>query len=163
MRRKLFLYLYLALACFIGLFIVVFVDGYMGIYDTLYTTADESKQKIELYHWQMFDGEWTRNAPWGEKVFCRYEISNREFSTYSADIEVSIWHSQKKEYDLIRQHCQIAPFGKEELEWVVDTVALESSGAPPSGELYQYRVVIKSNEMERKLNLHISRPKCGGS
>ena len=62
-----FRYLYLALACFVGLVTTYFVDGYMGIYDTLHITTGEREQKIELYHWLKGDGAWTGGTEWGEK------------------------------------------------------------------------------------------------
>ena len=43
MRRHLFLYL--ALGCFAGLIAIFIVDGYVGIYDTVYVTAGEYEQK----------------------------------------------------------------------------------------------------------------------
>jgi len=45
MRR--YLFLYLTLACFFGLVAIFIVDGYIGIYDTLYITAGEREQTIE--------------------------------------------------------------------------------------------------------------------
>ncbi len=54
----------------------------------------------------------------GDKVSFRYEVDNHLFSTYEADIEVSVWHSQQKVRDLISQPISIPAFNKGELEWV---------------------------------------------
>jgi hypothetical protein len=72
-----------------------FVDGYMGIYDTVYITAGERKQSsIELYQWLQGEGRWTSRVRWGEEIKFEYKIDNRRFSTYSADVEVSVQLNQ---------------------------------------------------------------------
>lgn len=38
---------YLALAHFLGIIAIFIVDGYMGIYDTIYATSGEYERKIE--------------------------------------------------------------------------------------------------------------------
>ncbi len=138
--------------------VTFFVDGYMGLYDTLSITAGEREQKIELYHWLKGDGAWTGGTQWGEKVVFRYEIANRQFSSYSADVEVSLWRSQKNVRDLISQHVQIDSFDEEKLEWVLDTVELEPGGLPPVMQPYKYSVVLKNGEMERELRFYIYAP-----
>lgn len=157
-RRRL-IYLYLALTCFVGFIIVFFVDGYMGVYDTLYMTAGEREQKVELHQWLRTGGVWGGGARWGEKAFFCYEISNQKFSTYSADIEVSLWHDEELVRPLVSQHLQIGGFGKGTLEWMLDTVELLPDDAPPPRHSYnKYYILIKSGEMERKLKFYIFSP-----
>ena len=60
------LFLYLTLACFLGLIAIFVVDGYMGVYDTFYLTTGEYEQKIG-------PGSWLKQD--------RYVISNRYFSS----------------------------------------------------------------------------------
>jgi len=163
--RRRFIYLYLALTCFVGFIIVFFIDGYKGVYDTLYITAGEREKKVELYQWLRRDGAWSAPARWGEKAFFRYEIDNREFSIYSADIEVSLWHEQKEVRYLISQHMQIARFDKGRLEWALDTTELEPAGAPPGRgasfghpderQIHRYLIVIKGDGIERRLEFNI--------
>jgi hypothetical protein len=43
--------LYLALACFAGLIAISIVDGYMGIYYTVYITTGEYEQEIKPESW----------------------------------------------------------------------------------------------------------------
>lgn len=153
-----FRYLYLALACFVGLVTTYFVDGYMGIYDTLYITAGEREQKIELYHWLKGGGAWTGGAEWGEKAFFSYEIDNRKFLSLSTDIEISLGHNQEKVRDLVPQRLEIAPFNAAKLEWLLDTLELEPGGTPPLIQPYKYSVVVKSDKTERELNFYIYTP-----
>ena len=150
--------LYLCLICFIGFITVFFVDGYMGIYDTLYIIVGEREQKIELHQWLRLGGTSIGDSRWGEKALFRYEIGNHEFSTYSDDIEVSLWHDEELVRTLLSQHIQIARFDQATLEWVLDTVALEPEPPPPFYP-YEYYVMIKSGEIERELKFYIAEPR----
>ena len=127
MRRNLFLYL--TLACFVGLIAIFIVDGYLGIYDTVYMTTGEQSWKVEADVWQrqyptyapveIYEepyqeekGVYYMPANRGEKISFRYEVDNRLFSSYTADIEASVWHSQQKVRDLILQPMSISAFDK---------------------------------------------------
>ena len=151
-----YLYLYLTLACFLALIALFVVDGYMGVYDTIYITAGEREQRIEA-DFGLKDGSlwWATPANWGEKVFFRYEVDNRQFQSYSADIEVSVWRSQEKVLDITSQQLEIAAFEKGELEWIVDTLELEP--VPPE-QSYEYTVIIKMGELERRIIMYLSTP-----
>ncbi len=170
MRKNLFLYL--TLACFVGLIAIFVVDGYIGVYDTVYITAGEQEYKIESDAWQNLypiysvpapgtigyapvpveggRGSYSLSANRGDKISFRYEVDNREFSTYEADIEVSVWHSQEKVRDLISQAFSITAFDKGQLEWVVDNIELLPGDIPPE-QSYQYTVIITRGEIERKI------------
>jgi len=152
-RRNLFLYL--TLACFFGLIAIFIVDGYMGIYDTIYVTAGEREQKIESDVWLREDTFWSAGVNREEKAFFRYEVDNRRFSSYTADIEVSIWRSQQKVRDLISQPILIDAFDKGQLEWEVDTAELLPGDIPPE-QSYEYTVNIKRGEIERNIILYIN-------
>jgi len=161
MRKQLFLYL--TLACFFGLIAIFIVDGYMGIYDTIYVTAGEREEKIEPDFWLRQDliksaevkNAYSISANWEEKIFFRYEIDNRRFSSYTADIEVAVWHSQEKIYDLVSQHSQIGAFAKEQLEWVLDTAEF-LPGDIPTEQGYQFTLTIKRGQIERNIIVYIN-------
>ena len=152
-RRNLFLYL--TLACFFGLIAIFIVDGYMGIYDTTYVTTGEREQKIESDVWLRGDKFWSAGVNRGEKAFFRYEVDNRRFSSYTADIEVSVWRSQQKVRDLIAQQLVIAAFDKEQLEWEIDTAELLPGDIPPE-QGYDFSVIIKRGEIERRIIVSIN-------
>ncbi len=151
------LFLYLTLACFLGLIAIFIVDGYLGIYDTVYVTGGEYEQKIEADFWLQQERFWSTGVNQGEKVFFRYEVDNRQFSSYTADIEASVWHSQEKVRDLISQQIVIAAFDKGQLEWVIDTAELLPNGIPPE-QRYEFTVIIKRGEIERKIIVYINYP-----
>ena len=155
MRR--YLFLYLTLACFFGLIAIFIVDGYIGIYDTLYITAGEQPQTIEPDEWLRQGMVWKQgvNVNWGEKVFFRYEVDNRQFSSYTADIEASVWRSQQKIHDLISQPISIDAFAKGQLEWEIDTAELLPGDIPPE-QSYEFTVIIKRGEIERNIIVYIN-------
>ena len=155
MRKQLFLYL--TLACFFGLIAIFIVDGYMGIYDTLEIKAGEQPQTIEADEWLRQEKFGVRGVGvnWDEKIFFDYEVDNRRFSSYSAEIEVSVWHSQEKIYDLVSQHMQIGAFDKEQLEWVLDTAEFLPSDVPPE-QSYEFTVIIKRGQVERNLIVYVN-------
>ena len=153
MRKNLFLYL--TLACFFGLIAIFIVDGYLGIYDTVYVTAGEREEKVEPDFWLRQDRSYSVWVNQDEKVFFGYEVDNRQFSSYSADTEVAVWHSQEKVYDLVSQHMQIGAFDKGQLEWVVDTAEFLPSDVPPE-QSYEFTVIINLGEIERRVILSVN-------
>ncbi len=152
-RRGLFLYL--TLACFLGLIAIFIVDGYMGVYDTVYFTTGEREQKIDAAAWRYGDNYLSAGVNRGEKTFFRYEIDNRRFSSYSANIEVSVWRSQEKISDLGTYPVSIGAFDKQEISWAVDAAAILLPDALPE-QSYEYTVSIKGAEIERNIILRIN-------
>jgi len=170
-RRNLFLYL--TLACFVGLLAIFIVDGYLGVYDTVYITTGEQSWKVEADVWQRQyptyapgpiaermpveggKGVYLMPANREEKVSFRYEVDNRLFSTYKADIEASVWHSQQKVRDLISQPMSISAFDKGESEWVIDNTEILPKDIPPE-QSYQYTVIIKRGGIERRIVVSIN-------
>ena len=155
-RRNLFLYL--ALICFLGIIGIFIADGYLGVYDTLYITAGEGQKKIEADRWLRTDRIWSSpGVTWGEKARFEYEVDNRWFSSYSAEVSVSVWQSQQKVTDLVAQTLNLASFDKGRLEWLVDTKELEPEGLLES-QTAQYTVIIKRGEIERRVIVYINQP-----
>ncbi len=168
MRRNLFLYL--ALACFVGLVAIFITDGYMGIYDTVYITTGEQSWKVEADFWLRQGaipvpypvgepvkgvGTYSMSVNRGDKISFRYEVDNRQFSSYTADIEVSVWHSQQKIRDLLSQPMSIAAFEKDNLEWVIDNTELVPGDIPPE-QSYEYSIIIKRGELERRIIVYVN-------
>jgi hypothetical protein len=149
------LYLYLTLACFFGIIAIFIVDGYLGIYDTIYITAGEREQKIESDAWQRDDPFWSSGLTRGEKAFIRYEIDNRLFSHYEADVEVSVWRMQEKVSDVLSQHVVVGAFNKGQVQWEIDTTKLLPLDAPPE-QGFDYTLTIRRGETERNIVLYVN-------
>ena len=149
------LYLYLTLVCFFGIIAIFLADGYMGVYDTFYITAEEREQKIEPDVRQRNNPYWSIGITQGEKAFFRYEVDNRQFSSYEADIEVAVWRMQEKVSDVFSWHIAIGAFNKVQVEWEIDGAGLVPPDAPPE-QRFEYTLTIKRGEIERNIILYIN-------
>jgi len=146
MRRNLLLYL--AIACLAGIIAIFIVDGYLGIYDTVYVTTEEFEQEIGPDFWQgqpsRYNYPYHIGARWDEPVHFRYEINNRRFSTYSTTVEASVWKSNAKVIDLFNQNISVSNFDKITMDWTLSAQELERAGL----EIGQYTVKIRRGEVE---------------
>jgi len=147
MRRNLFLYL--AIACFVGLIAIFIFDGYTGIYDTVYIITGEREQQIDPDYWQNqrsgYSYPYYIGATAGEPVHFRYDIDNRRFSTYSTTVEASVWKSNERMADLFSQSVSVSAFDKVTMEWTLPAEMLET---PVPGVALEYTVKIKRGEIE---------------
>lgn len=146
MRRNSFLFL--AIACFLGIIAIFIIDGYMGIYDYVYVSVGESEQEISPEYWQ--SQPWDYPYPyhvgveWGGSVHFRYKIDNRRFSTYSATVEASVWKSNEKIIDLFGQGISVPAFDTTTMEWTLPAQELEKAGLG----IGEYTIRIKRGDME---------------
>lgn len=162
-KRK-YLFLYLAIACFAGLVAIFVVDGYLGIYDTIYATAREYTQKIEADYWTRPGASYYPTPEYGDgNVYCciytnagedvsfRYEIANHRFSTYAITVESSLWQQEEKIIDLVSEDVEIDSFGTATVEWKLSSDALEAAGIDWIAGSNQYTVRINHGEVERRV------------
>jgi hypothetical protein len=146
--------LYLAIACFIGIIAIFVIDGYLGIYDTIYITTGEQEMTVEPEYWLAQhpgapEAYYYIGAEWGEKVFFRYELDNRRFSSYATSIQASVWKENEKVLDLFSQDKLIKPLDKAMAEWTLDSEKLWSGES--YGEYTEYTVKIERNGVERRI------------
>jgi len=151
-RSKRNLYLYLAIACFIGIIAIFIVDGYLGIYDSIYITTGEQEMTVEPEYWSSRypgarEAYYYTGASWGEKVVFRYEVDNRRFSSYPTFIRASLWKENERVLDLFSQEKMIKPFDKVVVEWTLDSEELQSHGF----DVGEYTVKIEREEVERRV------------
>jgi hypothetical protein len=151
------LYLYLALACFVGIVLIFVFDGYMGLYESLTTTDVNFPQQITEDQWQN-EGRYGLPGmsiePGGDTNF-QYVLDNRRFSAYTADIDVSLWQNQVKMADLKSETLTLGAFGKGEVDWVLNIDAYVQANAP-AGTNYNFTIVIKRGEIERRVMLYVN-------
>ena len=146
MRRNLFLYL--AVACFIGLIAIFVFDGYVVIYDTISITAGEREQTIAPDHWYRYRYNPSVGAIWDEeKIHFSYEVDNRQFSGYVTPIQASVWKENEKVIDLFSEDKSIEPFDQVTVEWTLDSEQLLALGFSQG----EYTVKIEHNGTERKM------------
>jgi len=152
-RRNLFIYL--TLACFLGIIAIFIFDGYMGIYDTVFVTSGEREQEIGTEVWQRDGMFWTSGIERGEKAFFRYEVDNRTFSTYREDIQVTVWRMQEKVADVLAEPLSVGAFDKGRVEWAVDAAELVPSDTPPE-QRFEFTVRIERGDIQRNIILNIN-------
>jgi hypothetical protein len=152
-KSKRNLYLYLAIACFIGIIAIFIVDGYLGIYDTFYITANEYEREIAPDYWlhpkhKGYSYPYNVGAEWGgAAIRFRYELDNRRFSSYSSTIKVSVWKENEKILDLVSKDKLVKPFDKAMLEWALDSEELQSQGF----SVGEYTMKLERKGIERKI------------
>ena len=144
------LYLYLTLACFLGIILIFVFDGYMGLYDTLIIKSQEIPEKFEADFWLRPYNQASTYVERDGKIKFNYEVDNRRFSTYTADIEVSIWQVNEKIAVIFSQPVSITAFDKGQFEWFINTAELVPVDYP-SNEQYFFTVVIRIGEIERRI------------
>jgi len=151
------LYLGLAIAFFLAIIAIFVFDGYMGVYDTVRITTQEREDVIEPDYWLRNDGQYSSHYTWaeeGQDINFSYELDNRRFSTYSADVEVAVWFGETKHSDLISQTVAIGAFDKEESTWMIDTGLLRPADTPENQD-YEFSVIIKRDGVERRIRVHV--------
>ena len=149
------IFLYLTMACFLGVIAIFTFDGYIGVYDTFIIKSGEEEQKIEADHWLRDDMHWSTVTSWGDKTFFTYEIANRNFSRFEADVEVTLWQSQEKVQDLVSEHVSISSFDKKQLDWTLDTTMLVAEDEALERSV-QFTVIIKRGDLERRVIWHVN-------
>jgi hypothetical protein len=153
-KRGKYLFLYLTLACFLGIIAIFVFDGYMGVYDTVFITTGEYENEVDADTWFNRDTYWAGGVQWGEKIPFRYEVDNRWFSRYEDNVEVALWHSGEQVAELVDEEISLASFDKTELKWTVDT----NDYVPPdvvSEQNYSFTVIIKRGELERSIIIYV--------
>jgi len=149
------LYLFLTIAFFLAIIAIFVFDGYMGVYGTVTVTTQEREEVIEPDHWLRDDYGYFTWTEEGQDIYFHYELDNRRFSTYSADVEVAVWFGEAKHSDLISQAVAIGGFDKEELTWTIDTDALRPADIPEAND-YEFSVIIPRDGVERRIIVHVS-------
>ena len=151
------LYLFLALACFVGIILIFVFDGYIGVYDKLVMDNGQFKQTVEGDQWareEKYGGTVSISVDRNSQVDFTYTIENHCFSVYTDSLEVTLWYNKIKTKDLISQEFSISPFDKQEFKWTVIPSEILPAGAT-AGQNYVFDVKIKRNGIERDVNVGI--------
>lgn len=141
-----FLFLYLAVACFLAVVGIFVFDGYLGVYDSVTIKTGEYTQDIEA-------GSWPERYPYSvssradQSVFFTYRIDNRWFTTHETTIRASLWQENEPLKDLVSESQEIKPFDQTTLEWVLDPADLVLDKSRPG----QFTVRIEQNGTVREI------------
>lgn len=149
------IYLFLILACFIGIILIFVFDGYMGFYDTLTMTSGEQTQTITPEQWQDDNYPhqiYTYNP---DVMSFSYEIDNRRFSSYREEIIVTLWKNQEKIADIVSENINVKAFGKDTVTWNIDARDIIPADAVES---VTYTLEIQNGDNLRKTVIYITIP-----
>jgi hypothetical protein len=150
------LYLFLALACLVGIILIFIFDGYMGVYDSLLMDNGQYQQTIEPDQWkqQAQFGSFSVSTDQSGRIDFTYTVQNHRFSAYNENVDVSLWYNKVKKADLLSEQLPIPAFDKKVLTWsinVADTISVNST----SGQSYIFNLKIQRGALERDINLNI--------
>ena len=150
------IFLFLALACFLGIVLIFVFDGYIGVYDSFKINNGEYPQEIEPDYWlRQDDYRGFVSVQWDGKADFEYEIDNRRFLGYSAALEVSAWRDEMKLADIISEEVSLDSFTKYRTFWVLDTsLLLPGDISPDQG--YQFTLLVKRGDVERRIIVGVS-------
>ena len=146
------IYLYLTLACFIGIILVFVFDGYLGLYDSLTVTGTDYPQEITPEQWSQqdrFGGGPVFIEANGEMSFS-YKVDNRRFLPYRADVDVSLWYNQSKLADLASETISLGAFGGGQVDWMLDVAGYVPENLPANTTL-SFTILITRGEIERSV------------
>jgi hypothetical protein len=154
-----YIFLYLALACFLGIILIFVFDGYIGLHDSLVINSGEFPVTITTEQWDTQNrGDIgfipTASANYGENIPFTYQIENLHFSSFKSAINVSVWNNQVKLGDLYSTTVTAKAFGKGQAEWTLDTTQF-ISGNLTSGQSVDFTVVIQRGDVERKVIIYV--------
>jgi hypothetical protein len=151
------LFLFLALACFLGIVIIFIADGYMGLYDTLLMDTGQYKQTITADQWaqpERYGGAFNVGVPSNGNVDFTYTIENHRFSAFDAPIQVTLLYNDINIKDVLSQEIAVPAFGKQELKWSINAANLYSANMTV-GQSYNYNLQIKRGNITREVILNV--------
>jgi hypothetical protein len=150
------LYLYLAAACFIGIILIFVFDGYMGLYDTLSVNTGEQPQTIAPEQWSESEENNNPVSLWpfsGGNLTFSYEVANRRFSAYLAEISISVWKNHVKVADILSTDVNISAFKNETVTWVIDPLVIMAGITVKDN---QFTLEITNGSIKRSIIVHYS-------
>jgi hypothetical protein len=152
------IYLLLALACFLGIIAIFVFDGYMGVYDTLRIDNGQFPQTIATEQWQQqeeFGYPPTVSLDRDRSVNLTYIVENHRFSTYSADVAISLWDGADKVGDVAAGRVSADAFGSGELTFTMNAGGYIPADYPPETS-YNLIMLIERGGVERRVSVYIN-------
>lgn len=151
------LYLFLALACFLGIILIFVFDGYMGVYDSIVMDNGQFQQKVEADRWdsEKFGYLASTSVERGGGIEFTYTVENHRFSTYTANVGVSLWYGQEKLLDLANAEISAGAFSSGELTWTLETADLVPEDYPEDQGYFLDMIIIRGG-IERRINININ-------
>jgi hypothetical protein len=153
------LYLYLALACFLGIVLIFLFDGYLGVYDSLKADGNRGLQEIPAEQWldPGRDGAMFMNIDQEGYLDFTYTISNRRFIGFSEEVRVTVVDGTGVPLQLADEVLTAGAFGNGEITWTLDAGQLQPPGTTSEGG-YSVDLFIRRDNVTRQITLYVNRP-----
>jgi ABC-type amino acid transport substrate-binding protein len=151
------LYLYLALACFVGIIVIFVFDGYIGVYDTLDMDNGQYRMRIEPDQWDTdrYGGLAGTNVDRGGRINFTYTVENHRFSTFKSDIQISLYYLQEKVSDVYSGEIEAAAFNNGTIDWSVNANEIVPA-VFPSDQAYNAYILLKRGDVEHRINIYVN-------
>jgi hypothetical protein len=151
------LYLFLTLACFVGITLIFIFDGYMGVYDTLVMDNGQYPQKVEADQWdtERYGGLASMNVERGGRIEFTYSVANHRFSAYKADVQTSLYFQQEKVADVYTGTIEAAAFKDGTIDWTVDAAEIIPANYPAE-QPYNAYLLLKRGKIDHRINIYIN-------
>ncbi len=152
------IYLFLALACFLGIILIFVFDGYMGVYDSLTVDNGQFRQTIDADQWQQqeqFGYYPTMSVDRNGSANLTYTVENHRFSAYAAGIRVSLYLGTEQIADLADGQVSAGAFGQGEFTWMLVPSQFTPAEYPPD-QGYNLTMIIDRGNVERKIQVYIN-------
>jgi hypothetical protein len=151
-----FLFLYLAVVCFLAVVGIFVFDGYLGVYDSATVKTGERTEEIKADSWQERSPHYISSRA-DQSVFFSYHVDNRWFTTRETTIAASLWQENQKVSDLISETREIKPFDRMTLDWTLDPTGLVLD----KSQREQFTVRIEQNGTVREIITSFHNPETG--
>jgi hypothetical protein len=151
------LYLFLTLACFVGIILVFVFDGYMGVYDTLVMDNGQFPQTVEADQWDMerYGGLASTNMERGGRVVFTYKVANHRFSAYKSDVRISLYYQQEKVKDIFSGAIEAEAFEDGVIDWTVDAADIIPAEYPAE-QAYNAYLLLNRGDVEHRINIYVN-------
>jgi hypothetical protein len=153
------LYLYLALACFLGIVLIFLFDGYLGLYDSLAASNGSYQQEVPVEEWQnpdRYGGPYGMSLDQNGYLDFTYKVANRRFAGYSAEVVVTLTDINGVKSELLRQTLSAGAFQTGELTWTLQGADLLPASTPQNVNP-SVTLTIQRGSETRVISLYINR------
>ena len=154
------LYLYLALVCFLGIVLIFFFDGYVGVYDSLKADNGTYVQEISAEQWQnpeRYGPTYSLGLDQNGYLAFTYRLENRRFGSLSDAVRVTVYDPTAGNVtEILINTLKIGMFGQGMVSWTLNGSDFVPEGTGV-GVLPNLRMVIERGTVTREIAIYLNR------
>ncbi len=153
------LYLYLALACFLGIVLIFFFDGYLGVYDSLKADNGSYTQEVPTEQWQnpdRYGGPFSMTIDENGYLDFSYSVDNRRFVRTDGEVTVTLTDSAGATRELLQEGFDIGAFSHRDATWTLKGTDVVPAGAAPT-TAFNVHLTIQFDSVTREIVIYVNR------